>query len=352
MTPPGPNDERSSIVTEPDRSSGESEQSSTITPQYRALLEKQHYEIVGNHSAVEVCGWTKKSLRGEGVCFKQKFYNISSHRCCQMTPVAIACDQKCVYCWRANEHFSGQEAAKLIEQAEADDPVDIIEGSIEAHLRKLTGFKGNNKVTRQLYEEARRVRHFAISLTGEPTLYRRLPELIRELHTRELTSFLVTNGLHPEVLRRLRDEKALPTQLYLSLDAPDRATWKRLDIPLRQDYWERLLASLDLMAGLDTRKVIRLTLVRGWNDHDLPGYARLIRRTGEETMVEVKSYMWLGYSRRRLDPEHMLSHEEVLEFAGNLAAELGWQVIDHAPPSRVALVALRDWPSRKLSFPD
>ena len=328
----------------------EDEGPSAIGPEYRALLVKQHYEIVGQHSAVEVCGWTKKSLKGEGVCFKQKFYNISSHRCCQMTPVAMACDQKCIYCWRANEHFSGQ--MQLIEQAEADDPVDIIEGAIEAHQRKLTGFKGNNKVTRQLYEEARQVRHFAISLTGEPTLYRRLPELIRELHDRNITSFLVTNGLHPEVLHRLRDENALPTQLYLSLDAPDKAAWKKLDIPLLEDFWERLLASLDLMGELETRKVIRLTMVRGWNDHDLPGYARLIERTGKDTMVEVKSYMWLGYSRRRLDPDHMLSHEEILELASRLAQELDWKLIDHAPPSRVALVAERDWPGRKFSFDD
>ncbi len=350
MTDPGPTIDQTSSSAKHELGSDQQKGPETMRPEYRTLLEKQHYEIVGNHSAVEVCGWTKKSLRGQGVCFKQRFYNISSHRCCQMTPVAVACDQKCIYCWRANEHFSGQ--TELIEQAEADDPVELIEGAIEAHRRKITGFKGNNQVTRQLYEEARQVRHFAISLTGEPTLYRRLPELIRELHSRNITSFLVTNGLHPEVLRRLRDEEALPTQLYLSLDAPDKVTWKKLDIPLLKDYWERLLASLDLMAELETRKVIRLTMVRGWNDHDLPGYASLIRRTGEGTMVEVKSYMWLGYSRRRLDPDHMLSHDEILELAGKLADELGWQVIDDAPPSRVALVAERDWPGRKMTFDD
>jgi len=319
-----------------------------MKPEYRALLEKQHYEIVGNHSAVEICGWTKKSLRGEGVCYKQKFYGVRTHQCCQMTPVAIACDQKCLYCWRANEHFSGK--AQVVEQVEADDPVDIIEGSLAAQARKLSGFKGNSKVSRELYRESLEVRQFAISLTGEPTLYRRLPELIRELRARNIVSFLVTNGLHPEVLERLRYEDSLPTQLYISLDAPDRETWKRLDRPLLSDYWERLLASLALMPGLETRKVVRVTLVKGWNDKDIPGYARLIRRTGEKTMVEVKSYMWLGYSRRRLELENMVSHDEIMTFSGELAGNLGWQVIDDVPISRVALIAANDLEERKRIF--
>ena len=45
---------------------------------------------------------------------------------------------------------------------------------------------------------------FAISLTGEPTLYPKLPELIKEIHSRGKTSFLVTNGQHPEVLQKLK----------------------------------------------------------------------------------------------------------------------------------------------------
>ena len=45
----------------------------------KAILEKQHYIIVGEHSAVQICGWTKKSLRDEDFCYKEKFYGIQSH---------------------------------------------------------------------------------------------------------------------------------------------------------------------------------------------------------------------------------------------------------------------------------
>ena len=319
-----------------------------FTDEYKKALEKASYEIVGNHSAVEICGWTKKSLKGDSDgCYKQKFYGIRSHQCTQMTPAAVACDQKCVYCWRANEMFSGRQ--DLMEYAN-DDPVEVVQESIEAHLRKLTGFGGNPKIDQNKYEESRTVRHFAISLTGEPTLYKRLPGMLRELRRRKISSFLVTNGLHPEMIERLRDEDSLPTQLYMSLDAPDEATWKKIDIPLIPNFWDKIRGTLKLMDGLKTRKVLRMTIVKGWNDFDIPGYADLIRLAGEQIMIEVKSYMHLGPARKRLSQDNMLSYEEVSEFSNNIASELGWKVIDEAPNSLIALVAEEDWDGRVMDF--
>jgi len=263
-----------------------------FTDEYKKALENASYEIVGNHSAVEICGWTKKGLNEESSgCYKQKFYGIRSHQCTQMTPAAVACDQKCVYCWRANEMFSGKQ--DLMEYAK-DDPVDIVQGSIEGHLRKLSGFGGNPKIDKQKFTESKTVRHFAISLTGEPTLYQGLPGMLRELRSRKISSFLVTNGLHPEMVERLRDEDSLPTQLYMSLDAPDEDTWKKIDIPLIPNFWDKIKGTLKLMDGLKTRKVLRMTVVKGWNDFDVSGYAELIRLAGERVMVEVKSYMHLS----------------------------------------------------------
>ncbi len=321
-----------------------------FTDEYKRALEKASYEIVGNHSAIEICGWTKKGMRtGSGGCYKQKFYGIRSHQCTQMTPAAVACDQKCVYCWRANEMFSGKQ--DLMKQAK-DDPVDIVQGSIEAHLHKLSGFGGNPNIDRQKFEESLTVRHFAISLTGEPTLYERLPELLRELRARNISSFLVTNGLHPEMIERLRDEDALPTQLYVSMDAPDAKTWKKIDVPLLPDFWERVTRTLDLLDGLETRKVLRMTVVRDWNDFDVPGYAALARRTGRRTMVEVKSYMHLGPARKRLSQRNMLEWPEIRAFAQEIADELGWLVIDEAPNSLIALVCEEDYPGRVMDFGD
>ena len=82
--------------------------------------------------AVEICGWTKKVLKDDVAgCYKQKFYGIRSHQCTQMTPAAVACDQKCIYCWRVNEMFSGKQ--DLMEYAK-DEPADIVQEIGRAHV--------------------------------------------------------------------------------------------------------------------------------------------------------------------------------------------------------------------------
>ena len=73
-----------------------------IPEEIRKSMVRQHYKIIGNHSAVKICTWLKKSMRDEGFCYKQKFYGIQSHRCLQMTPW-ILCPNRCLFCWRIIE---------------------------------------------------------------------------------------------------------------------------------------------------------------------------------------------------------------------------------------------------------
>src|SRR5688500_20258769 len=75
-----------------------------ITPSLQAKLRKAKYGVF-NHSAVELCHWTKKSFYDEGNCYKHKFYGISTHRCMEMTPTAMNCENRCVYCWRPTEFY-------------------------------------------------------------------------------------------------------------------------------------------------------------------------------------------------------------------------------------------------------
>ncbi len=39
-----------------------------LTKEARERLEKQQYKVVGGHSAVKTCGWTKNMIRGKGGC--------------------------------------------------------------------------------------------------------------------------------------------------------------------------------------------------------------------------------------------------------------------------------------------
>jgi len=295
----------------------------------KSLLTKQHYGLVGNHSAVKVCEYVKKSLYGKTFCYKQQFYGISSHRCLQMTPAVAWCTHRCVFCWRPIEKTLTKEPK------EWDKPEDIVEGSLEAHRKLISGFGGIlDRISEKKYREALEPNQVAISLAGEPMIYPMMGELINEFSSRDMTTFLVTNGTFPE---RIAGLDHLPTNFYISLDAPDQKTYKRIDAPVIPDGWDRLNRSLELMSDLDTTRVIRLTMVKGLNNFGVDGYAELIRKA-EPDYIEVKSYVCVGYSRYRLSLDNMMSHREIVEFAIDLAEELGYGLENDKTDSRVALL--------------
>ena len=291
-------------------------------------MEKQQYRLAGSHSAVKVCSWTRRSLRGEGACYKEKFYGIKSHRCLQMTPAVAWCTNKCLYCWRAVEKTAGIRMPPKF-----DDPGMIIDGCIESQRRLLSGFKGFEGADLRKWKEAQNPNQAAISLSGEPTLYPKISGLIREFRRRKFTTFLVTNGQMPERLRGMEE----PTNLYISLDAPDRETYLKTDRPQLKDFWQRLNESLELMSSFSCRKVLRLTLVKGWNMHNPEGYAKLIWKASPD-FIEVKGYMWVGFSRNRLKEENMPSHEEIRDFANKIAELTGYSYKDEQEESRVVLL--------------
>ena len=49
-----------------------------VSESLRKSLTKQGYKIVGSHSGVKLCRWTKAMLRGRGGCYKHTFYGASS----------------------------------------------------------------------------------------------------------------------------------------------------------------------------------------------------------------------------------------------------------------------------------
>ena len=314
-----------------------------INPEKKKDLEKQGYRLVGEHSAVKACLWTKKSLVGEGTCYKQKFYGIQSHRCVQMTPSLPFCGLRCVWCWRDTNHT----APKWL--GEADEPKKIIKESIEQHVKYLLGFGGNKKTIKKIYEESKKPLHFAISLAGEPTLYPKLPEFIKELKKQNLTSFLVTNATNPDMLRALKD--SLPTQLYITLPAPNKEVFQNVCAPLIKNGWESIKQSLEVMKTYKgkTRTTIRITASKGLNMINPEQYAELIK-IAEPLFVEVKAYVWVGHSKKRLEKEVMPFHEEIKEFSEKLAKALGYKIIDEFTPSRVVLLMKEDVPERIMEF--
>ena len=305
-------------------------------------LEKQGHRFIGNHSSVKICRWTRKSLINEGCCYKEKFYGIKSHLCCQMSPW-IACTNQCIHCWRPIEfNFN-----KLIKN-KISNPKGIIDGSIKEQRKLLTGFKGNSKTNKKKFKEAQEPMQFAISLTGEPTLYPKLGELINELRKQKKTSFLVTNGLQPEVLERLEKNKQLPTQLYISLNASNKKLFDRWHKSKTKNAWNKFNKSLEVIKKLNkkTRTVIRMTLVKDLNmkSEQVEEYVKLIKKANPD-FIEVKGFMSVGFARNRkgMGYDAMPNHEQVRDYAERIAIQLNkekqkYKILDEHKTSAVVLI--------------
>ncbi|MBI4043968.1 MAG: 4-demethylwyosine synthase TYW1 [Candidatus Diapherotrites archaeon] len=309
-------------------------QGDQVPLKYKEELEHQHYRIIGHHSAVKVCGWTKNMLRGEGGCYKFKFYGIRSHQCMQMT-VNLSCANRCTFCWRGYKAPVSREW-----NWEVDEPDFIIEESLRMHAQLLQGFGGNPYTSKAAYEQSKRVGHVALSLTGEPIAYPKINELCQKFHSKRISTFLVTNAQYPEAIENLHTV----TQLYLSLDAPNKELLKKVDVPLFNDYWERYMQSIENASKKRFRKTARLTLVKGLNDVEPEKYAALIQK-GDFDFVEVKGYMHVGESRQRLSREAMPDFAYVKAFGLRVLDHLKdeYEFVSEHVPSDVILLAKKKY---------
>lgn len=291
------------------RVENEAERREMITPALRDSLTKQGYKLIGSHSGVKLCRWTKSMLRGRGGCYKHTFYGIESHRCMETTP-SLACANKCVFCWRHHTNPVGTEWRWKMDPAEK-----ILEDSLEKHQNMIREFKGVPGVKPERYEEGLAVKHCALSLVGEPIMYPEINTFLRLLHSHRISSFLVTNAQFPQEIRSL-----VPvTQLYVSVDASTKDSLKKIDRPLFKDFWSRFLDCLKALGEKKQRTVYRLTLVKAWNVEEMLAYAELIAM-GQPDFIEVKGVTYCGESTASsLTMANVPWHQEVVAFVQQLA---------------------------------
>ncbi|KAI7969128.1 hypothetical protein EIK77_006033 [Talaromyces pinophilus] len=288
----------------------------STSPTY-ASLTKQGYTIVGSHSGVKICRWTKSALRGRGSCYKYSFYGIKSHLCMETTP-SLSCSNKCVFCWR-----HGTNPVGTTWRWKVDPPEMIFNGVKEGHYKKIKMLKGIPGVRAERFAEAMRIRHCALSLVGEPIFYPHINEFLGMLHTEQISSFLVCNAQHPDQLATLHRV----TQLYVSIDASNRESLRRIDRPLHRDFWERFQRCLDILREKRhvQRTVFRLTLVKGFNiDDEVKEYADLVEK-GLPCFIEVKGVTYCGTSSSAgvgLTMKNVPFYEEVVAFVLALNNEL------------------------------
>ncbi|MCS7108490.1 MAG: 4-demethylwyosine synthase TYW1 [Sulfolobales archaeon] len=297
-------------------------------------LKGQKYHIIGMHSAVKKCLWVHNALVYGRFCYKCRFYGIESHRCVQMSPSVLWCWNSCLHCWRMRPQDVGTGSDDLTKLPGVDDPEFIADMAILEHRRTVSGYK--NRTSKEMFREAMNPKHVAISLTGEPTLYPRLSELIAEFHKRGLSTFLVTRGVRPDVLASLREE---PSQLYISLEAYDEGTYAHFNRPLIPKAWDLTLKTLEILPSFTSPTVIRITLVKGFNmdDKAVKSFKKLIE-VSQPTYIETKAYMHVGRSINRLGRSSMPSFNEVMEFAKSLSNEVGYNIVSYSLASRVVLL--------------
>ena len=113
--------------------------------------------------------------------------------------------------------------------------------------------------------------------------------------------------------------------------------YKELCNPQINDGWSNLNKTLELMNSFNSRTAIRITSVKGKNMINTDEYAELINKANPK-FVEVKAYMFVGSSRKRLSLDNMPSHQEVRDFAQEIADKTGRELTKEAEVSRVVLL--------------
>ncbi|MDE1825332.1 MAG: 4-demethylwyosine synthase TYW1 [Candidatus Micrarchaeota archaeon] len=310
---------------------------SRLPEKLKGIMSGQGYHFVGRHSAIKTCSYTASSMRLEGAtCYKSRFYGIKSWRCMQSTP-AIGCNLSCSFCWRIIPEEIGINWNELNAMGDWDDPDTIVDGLIAEQRRLVSGFKENPKTDLRRWREANDPAHVALSLTGEPMFYPMMSKLLEAFHRRKISTFLVTNGTMIGALQKL---SVMPTQLYVSIQAPNEQIYADTARAKTLSAWQSFQKFLDVFSVLPTRRVFRLTLVKGVNMVDAKGYAKLIM-CGRPNYVEVKGFSFVGGARgeeRHLSYTQMPKKEEVIAFAQEIARECGYLVTDYHEHSKVVLL--------------
>ena len=179
---------------------------------------------------------------------------------------------------------------------------------------------------------------FTFSLSGEATLYPHLGEMIKNLRNRGIITFLVTNGQNPKVIERLAKDNELPTQLTLSLNAPNEKLFNIWHNSLRKDAWKRFNQTISLFKKLKgkTRRCLRLTLVKkiegkgkldnitNTEEKNVREYVQMIKKA-EPDFIHVKGFTSIGNARERMGYEKQPFHSEVKIYAKKILQELNKQ---------------------------
>ena len=160
------------------------------------------------------------------------------------------------------------------------------------------------------HTEALKPNHAAISLDGEPLLYPKISEFVQEFKNRNMTTFIVTNGTLTE---RIKNLDPLPSQLYITLPAPNEQIYKRVCRPMLKNGWQKIMDTLGIINTLSGRTLVRLTAVKDLNLHDkfLEDYYKIIENANPN-FFEIKGFTL--QAKALLIKERLKSEKELKDY--------------------------------------
>lgn len=158
------------------------------------------------------------------------------------------------------------------------------------------------------HSEALYPNHAAISLDGEPLLYPKMSGLVHEFKKHNMTTFIVTNGTLP---KRIEQLNPLPSQLYITLPAPNEKIYKKTCRPMIKNGWDRIMETLAMIESLSTRTLIRATAVKNLNINNdfIDDYIKIIEKANPN-FFEIKGFT---LQAKALEINNRLKQEKELQ---------------------------------------
>jgi wyosine [tRNA(Phe)-imidazoG37] synthetase (radical SAM superfamily) len=186
-----------------------------------------------------------------------------------------------------NQNFVRQKNISL-NDFELDDDIHCCIDSREEIETLINRALTTPEEIMQAHTEAMMPNHAAISLDGEPLLYPKISGLVQEFKKRNMTTFIVTNGTLSDTIR---DLDPLPSQLYITLPAPNEQIYKKVCRPMVKDGWDKINTSLDLLDSLSCRTLVRLTAIKNLNidEQYIKNYIDIIRKANPN-FFEIKGF--------------------------------------------------------------
>ncbi|MHA1341260.1 MAG: radical SAM protein [Promethearchaeota archaeon] len=159
----------------------------------------------------------------------------------------------------------------------------------------LDKFVTNPADIKNVYKSAMKPCHAAISLDGEPMLYPYIGEFVAEFRRRGFTTFIVTNGTQPDVIKKLNENGMLPTILYVTLPPPVKNYYSKIFRPRIKGTWDKIRETLSQLKNLKIRTVLRLTSVRNLNlkEELIKGYVDVVKEA-QPDFLDLKAFTLEG----------------------------------------------------------